>query len=48
MERYKTHLTAKSRIEKLKQQFIVRGASEAEIKQLEEIEDIITQDKVKF
>ena len=35
------------RIEKLKKQFIARGAPESEMRQLEEIENIIIQDKLK-
>lgn len=46
-EKYKTALTAKERIQRLKKQFISRGALQAEMKQLERLESEIMQDRAK-
>ncbi len=42
-EKYKTLVTAKERIERLKKQFTARGASDSEMKQLEQLENDIFQ-----
>lgn len=42
-EKYKTLITAKERIERLKKQFTVRGAADSEMKQLQQLEEDIFQ-----
>ena len=46
-EGYRTAITAKERVERLKEQFIARGAQPSEMKQLEELENAIIQDRTK-